>query len=472
MDLFWTRRDVLRTMLAAASAPALVAAATPRPRVGIIGAGMAGVSLAWLVDGDCDVILLEARDDIGGNVRTVDVDLDGHHVVTDLGAQFFHPGPYPLYAALLAGFGLFPPEAADPPPSHAVTASITVMADRAGLPRFVSPVFPDRAWPVLAPWNRPGLEAFGTTFAAAQQREQNGESWALTLEDWLPTLGLSSDQWEGMVLPWAASLFSGSIEQARGLSARAAMIFAAKALPPNPLDPVVYYVLNRGMVEPIRRLLAQCSTVHLLTNAIVQDVWRQLSGGFTIRCADGRIVSVDHLVFASSASTTLHLLQGLIGTSAQRAALSGIEFHDARLALHTDPLYAPVIEAFRSFLNCRPDGPFCEASMWLRSVIPDVPPATAARLWKSWITHRQPQPMQVLHEAEFRHMLPTPATLAAQTTLRRLQGQDGLWFAGGYLHPYDSQETALRSAIRVALGLGVASRRAQRLLESTVMPTA
>ena len=50
------------------------------------------------------------------------------------------------------------------------------------------------------------------------------------MQDWLPTLGLSSYQWEGMLLPWAASLFSGIVEQARSLSARAAMIFAAEAL--------------------------------------------------------------------------------------------------------------------------------------------------------------------------------------------------------------------------------------------------
>ena len=80
------------------------------------------------------------------------------------------------------------------------------------------------------------------------------------------------------------------------------------------------------------------------------------------------------------------------------------------------------------------------------------PPETAAKLWKSWTTHRV-QPSQVLYDTEFRHMLPTPATLHAQDSMKTLQGRDGIWFAGGYLYPYDSQETALRSALRVALGL-------------------
>jgi predicted NAD/FAD-binding protein len=151
----------------------------------------------------------------------------------------------------------------------------------------------------------------------------------------------------------------------------------------------------------------------------------------------------------------------LPGAALQRAALAGMAFHDARLALHTDPVYAPANPILWSFLNSDRRGGFCEASMWLASVV-EAPPAAAARLWKSWITHRA-RPQQVVHEATFTHLLPTPATLQAQESLNALQGLDGLWFAGGYLHPYDSQETALVSALRVALGLQAASERGRLL---------
>ena len=77
---------------------------------------------------------------------------------------------------------------------------------------------------MLAPWNFAGLIAFAVGFGAARLREEAEGSWTTTLEEWLPTLGLTREQWEGMLLPWAASLFSGSIEQARTLSARSAMI--------------------------------------------------------------------------------------------------------------------------------------------------------------------------------------------------------------------------------------------------------
>jgi predicted NAD/FAD-binding protein len=241
------------------------------------------------------------------------------------------------------------------------------------------------------------------------------------------------------------------------------MIFAAKALPANALDPILYNVLNAGMIEVLQRLLDQCSTVEVMTGAQVQHVSRLTGGGFTIHCADGRTASVDDLVFASSGPATWHMLQTLPGTEYQRAALGGIEFHVARLALHTDPIYAPQNPATWSFLNCAAQGPFCEASMWMERVLGRVPPAIAGRLWKSWVTHRETLPAEIVHQSEFAHMLPTPESLGAQNAVKLLQGRDGVWFAGGYLFPYDSQETALRSALGVAIGLGVTSPRSQQL---------
>jgi predicted NAD/FAD-binding protein len=101
--------------------------------------------------------------------------------------------------------------------------------------------------------------------------------------------------------------------------------------------------------------------------------------------------------------------------------------------------------------------------MSMGPVLATVPRLTALKLWKSWITHRQQLPAGVLHVAEFKHMLPTTSTLAAQAALRALQGNAGIWFAGGYLFPFDSQETALLSSLLVAAGLNVTSTRTRAL---------
>ena len=149
MTATWTRRDVLKTIAATASSPVLAHAAPPRRTVAIIGAGMAGVSVAWLLDGQRDVVLLESRDSIGGNVRTLDVELDGHHFAVDMGAQFFHPGPYPVYTALLKSLDLFPPDVAAPPPSRRSRHRSRSRSPSEATPRFVSPIIPTRLWPIV-----------------------------------------------------------------------------------------------------------------------------------------------------------------------------------------------------------------------------------------------------------------------------------------------------------------------------------
>jgi uncharacterized protein len=446
----------MRTLVGAAGIPVLRAAAPPLRRTGVVGAGMAGVALACLLDGQREVLLLEAQPEIGGNVQSIGVDLDGQSFVVDMGAQYFNPGPYPTYVKLLSLLGL-------PSEEHSFATSITLYNPAEPTPRFLSPVVPRRSWPLLAPWDRAGIEAFATAFVSAKQREEENADWDLTMEAWLQTLNLAEQQWAGMIVPWAASLYSGSIEEAMGYSARAAMIFAAEALPANPVQPVLYYVLNSGMVEVLDRMIAQTATVRVVTGAAVSGVERG-QGGFALRCADGRTFEVDDLVFASSGPPTLSLLATIPGTGAQQAALQGIEFRGARLALHTDPIYAPADPLLWSFLNSQIEGNYCEASMWLANVLTVPRPQTAAKLWKSWITHRTHQPTQVIHEAQFQHMLPTPATLHAQSALDALQGEGGIWFAGGYTRPYDSQETALLSAMEIAQRMFVDPARGNSLL--------
>jgi predicted NAD/FAD-binding protein len=441
----------------AAGLPILSAGGSSLRRVGIVGAGMAGVSLAWMLDGQREVVVIEARDSIGGNVQSVPVQLDGQNFIVDMGAQYFNPALYPTYVKLLSLLGL----SAD---SHSFAASITEFAPGEQTPRFVSPVLPGRAWPLLALWNYAGIQAFAVAFSAAKKREEANASWALSLESWLSSLGLTQAQWEGMILPWAASLYSGDINQARGLSARAAMIFAAKALPDNPLQPVLYYVLNSGMIEVLQGMLAQCTTVQVLTGSPVTQVARDPESGFIISYGGGHTLHVDDLVFASSGPPTLSLLAGLPGTAALQSALQGIEFQPNRLALHTDPIYAPSDQNQWSFFNCEVQGNFAQASMWLRDVLTAPSPTTAAKLWKSWVTHRTSQPQQVLYQAQYQHMVPTTGSLLAQTLVRALQGAGGISIAGGYTRPYDSQETALLSAMDVARGFLIDSARMRALL--------
>jgi predicted NAD/FAD-binding protein len=105
---------------------------------------MAGVSLAFLLNGRRDVVLLEAAGSLGGNVESVSIELDGESFPVDIGAQYFNPALYPNYLNLIDLLGLTPQ-------MHSSPATITEFSDGEAKPRFLSPLLPGRAWPLLDP---------------------------------------------------------------------------------------------------------------------------------------------------------------------------------------------------------------------------------------------------------------------------------------------------------------------------------
>lgn len=425
--------------------------AAGRKRVGIVGGGAAGVMTAWLLDGAFDVVLFEAAGELGGNVQHFVFEQGGSSAIIDTGAQYFHPGPYPTYVRLLELLGLYGEGDSEGKGGYSSPSSISIFQAGEATPRFVSPIFPGRTWPLTAPWNEAGIGAFSSATSAIKSLDQSLD-WSVSVSQWLAGLNLASEVKEGTLLPWIASLNTGDIERTRGLSALAILIFLARAAPSNPLSQVSYFTMVSGLGEALRRMVAQCSSLEVRVGARVLGVTRA-EGRLRVAQEGGKEEAVDALVFACPPEPCAKLLEGLQGAQEQQAAVQGVEMFDARLALHRDPIYAPADPEHWSFLNCKVEGEFCEASMQLGVAVKPLPSGPVG-LWKSWVTHRAQAPGEVLHEVSFRHILPSPAGIASQQKLAQLQGQGGLWFAGGWTLPFDAQETALLSALTVAEGLG------------------
>ena len=59
-------------------------------RIAIIGAGIAGMTSAYLLSEDNDVVVYEASDYIGGHTNTADVSLNGQQYAVDTGFIVFN----------------------------------------------------------------------------------------------------------------------------------------------------------------------------------------------------------------------------------------------------------------------------------------------------------------------------------------------------------------------------------------------
>ena len=444
-----------RSFLKAGSAAALVlsfpggarrAFASGRPRVGIVGGGLAGVSCAWLLEGVADSVLFESRAALGGHAQTIPVSVGGEQMLVDVGAQFFAPGTHPTYTKLLGILGLQSAEHPDEDQTVAADMSITVTEALGDPPRFVSPS-KGRLWPALAPWNRPALGPFLVFALAARRFSRNGD-WSVSLEDWLNGLPVPPEQRDGLLLPLVAALTGCSIEQARALSARSALFFIAKALPKNLLDPIRYNNSLLGLEGNVEYLAAQCHDLTTHLGSPVESVARE-GDGYRIGNEAGTTADVDVVVFAAPPYVVRPLLPDIPDLDGAAPVLDAFEYFSTEISIHRDPIYMPPRTRLWSSYNADHTGGYCEGSVWYGALRPPAAGQPPLSLFKSWATARAQPPQEEIFRRAFRHPYVTPAFIDAQRQLAPFQGRGGVWFAGSYTREVDSQETALTSAMSV-----------------------
>src|SRR5512141_1819450 len=76
-------------------------------RIAIVGAGIAGLGSAWLLQKQGHAVtLFEASERLGGHTHTVDVTLDGITAPVDTGFLVFNDRTYPKLVALLDELGV------------------------------------------------------------------------------------------------------------------------------------------------------------------------------------------------------------------------------------------------------------------------------------------------------------------------------------------------------------------------------
>ena len=71
-----------------------------KPRVAVVGSGIAGLTAAYRLQNDVDVTVFEQNDWIGGHTHTVDVTLDGQTYAVDTGFIVFNEWTYPRFELL------------------------------------------------------------------------------------------------------------------------------------------------------------------------------------------------------------------------------------------------------------------------------------------------------------------------------------------------------------------------------------
>ncbi|MFD7663901.1 FAD-dependent oxidoreductase [Streptomyces sp. NPDC059788] len=414
-------------------------------RVGIAGAGAAGLATAWLLDGVHDTLLLETRRDVGGNLRSVHPPAgSGTPTALDLGVQ-----EVPLHLAgltrrLADALGL------DSGQWTRVPADRTIIRDGTSARRRA-----DGAGTAHRGTGESSAHAADLLAKHAASWQRDDLAWIVRLEEVVEPWDLPRHVKDEAVYALPASVFGCTLLDARRLSARAVGAFYADR--GDGADARTYR-LRGGMQALAWQLARQCRSARLVPGAALRRV-RRTAGRLEMIDGHGARHAVDAVVLALPAEAARCVLGSLGGAGRTQALLSTYTYRDLVYGVHEDPCYLPADRERWTPSTVTVHGPWAETTTWRARPGGD--------LFVSQLTHRGTLPRTVLATTAFRTPQPTPQMLSAQAELLSLQGEGGVYFAGHTTTRVDDLDSSLASAVAVARLLAPDSPRLARLAGTT-----
>lgn len=411
-----------------------------KPRVTIVGGGLAGTSLAYLLDGDFDVVLLEAKRKPGGHIDCLEAEIDGRVRKLDLGAQFASPETHPHYFDLLEELD-FTFGAMEQHPFFSRPADMTFFKRGRSRPEFITPLFYSKLWPLLRSWNYKGITAFSALRKAARKLKSSGDpDPGRTIGDWMASIPGVSEKMRELATGLFAAMNGTSLVDTTNLSLQEGAFFFVHNLQDNPLATIEYYFCKYGLEEVLQRMILRFTTVEVRCGEKVTGLYWRPDGSISVKTR-GNTVTSDYVVMACPPYASVKILEDNPDAADRLRELKRFTYFRSRIVLHRDPCYMPPNPKHWSIYTTEMTDSHCEASIWYNNIL-----RTSTPLFKSWATSRPVEPADLLAEREFLHPVIDTEFVRAQRALKSLQGRGNLYFAGSYTHSVDSQETAYRSA--------------------------
>lgn len=301
-----------------------------KPRVAIVGSGIAGLTAAYRLQNDVDVTVFEQNDWIGGHTHTVDVTLDGQTYAVDTGFIVFNEWTYPRFLNLLSELNL----------AHQDTdMSFSVMSETTGIEYAgtnLSTLFAQRRRLLSPSYYRFLRDIMRFNRTAIDDLANERISASVTLHNYLQKLSLCDLFHSHYLLPMAAAIWSSDLKDVNQMPALFFIRFFKNHGLLSVTDRPQWYTLPGGSRSYIAPLTASFRE-RIRLETPVKSV-RNTSQGVEVVTAVG-VEKYDAVVLASHSDQSLALLDE--SERAIRTILQGIPYANNEVVLHTDRSQMP-----------------------------------------------------------------------------------------------------------------------------------
>lgn len=413
---------------------------SPR-RIAVVGAGISGLSAAWLLSKRHDVVLFEAEDRLGGHSCTVQAPSPDGPVAVDTGFIVYNAPNYPNFVALLdhldvastpahMSFAVSMDDGAFEYSSHGVRGLFARKRNLAS-PRF---------WSMLG-----DLMRFHRT-AAADLPELDRS--LCSLGTYLKERGYGDAFRDLHLLPQAAAIWSSTPDQMADYPAAAFVRFYHNHrllevdMAPN------WRTVAGGSIRYVQALAAAFKGRTLLNSPVLRIDRDAL--GATVHSRHGA-ERFDAVVMGVHSDQALRLLSE--PTDDERRLLTPIAYGRNRVVLHRDRALMPRRKsawAAWNYVGAAGAKPGAASVTYWMNLLQGLP---GPDLFVTLNPDREPDPALILADRDFDHPVYNAAALEAQRGLGSLQGRHHTWFCGAWFGS-GFHEDGLQAGLAAAESIG------------------
>lgn len=409
-----------------------------RLKIAVIGAGVSGLSAAWLLSAAHDVTLLDQADYAGGHSNTVEVPGPDGSIAVDTGFIVFNEPAYPNLSAMFAHLDVA---------TNPTEMSFSVSMSRSGLEYAGNDIFSlfaqkknlfsRRFWSMLIDIRR--------FYASAPKHlDQMAE---MTLGNYLDAHAYGAPFREDHLYPMAAAIWSIPARQVEQYPAAAFTRFCENHGLLKIAGRPLWRTVRGGSREYVRKLTA---TVNggLRLKAPVRRVTRD-PDGVQVSWPDGE-ARFDHVVIATHADQALGMLADPSET--ERNLLGNFRYARNETILHRDERLMPKLRSVWSswnYLASDVNAPL-SVTYWMNR-LQAIPMTTP--LFVTLNAAMPPREERIYRRFSYEHPIFDLAAIRAQRDLWSLQGIRRTWYCGAYFGA-GFHEDGLQAGLAVAEQLG------------------